>query len=225
MNYQNIAAACMAAFLIICPNVANSAPTVAPSAAAGVQSGDIVLEDTKQQRTDIRAKGREEVARWLGSLEQTVAAKGPGTIEKIGDSGVTYLAVFYLYCSVKLGPCPFILDTILQADLTSALKDGEAECPTMNRFWRSWLAGDFEQLVKYKISVANGAALATFNTQHRARYVRCKETVAASIKERTDSASRYQVDDNIAQSIEHSAKVLQGIWDKQIDIFDGVQID
>lgn len=80
----------------------------------------------------------------------------------------------------------------------------------MNRFWRSWLAGDFEQLVKYKISVANGAALATFNTQHRARYVRCKESVAASIKERTDSASRYQVDDNIAQSIEHSAKVLQG---------------
>jgi len=93
----------------------------------------------------------------------------------------------------------------------------------MNRFWKRWLAGDFDARAKYRVSAASGAKLAAFNASDRPRYIKCRETVRAIVDASADKKERYAQDGEVQTSIARTQSLLDEIWGKNLDIFDGVE--
>lgn len=183
-----------------------------PDAGSSVQSGDITIEDPSHPVLSRDERGEKEAREWLSALRGRLVAPASGKSAELGDSGVSYLTFLYFFCSVRAGECPFILDAILAGDVLISKADGEPSCPTMTQFWKTWLAGDFDERSKYKVSAASGAKLAAFNASQRPRYVKCKETVAELMVKR-DSAEGAQ------KSVGRTETLLREVTDKGINIF------
>lgn len=188
-----------------------------------LQEGEIKLESTRKQSRSLEARGRQETSAWMRSLQSTVQEKGARHPTELGDPGISYVAAFYFYCSVKLGDCGFILDALLEDDVITSRAAGEASCPTMNRFWKRWLAGDFDERAKYRVSAASGSRLASFNTNERPRYVKCRDTVGDIIHAPFNPDARYATDGEVRVAVARTNSLLEEIWAKNLDIFDGVE--
>jgi len=85
-----------------------------------LQEGEIELESTQTKRKSLESRGRQEAAAWLQSLRMSVEGKGDGSLTELGDAGISYLAAFYFFCSVKLGDCAFVLNSLLEGDVITS---------------------------------------------------------------------------------------------------------
>ena len=199
---------CLACVISSISNVANGEP----SGASAVQSGDISIEDPSRPSLSQDERGEKEARQWLTSLRSRLSAPAAGPLTELGDSGVAYLDFLYFFCSVRAGECPFILDAILAADVAESKAAGAPGCPTMTRFWKTWLAGDFDERAKYKVSASSGAKLSAFNDARRPRYVKCKETVAELMSAKSASEQGLR-------GLDRTEALLREVTDKGIDIF------
>lgn len=199
---------CLACVISIISNVAHGEP----SGGSAVQSGDIAIEDPSRPVLPRDERGVKEARQWLTSLRASLTAPAGKPLAELGDSGVAYLDFLYFFCSVRAGECPFILDTILAGDVVESKAAGEPGCPTMTRFWKSWLAGDFDERAKYKVSASSGAKLSAFNNSQRPRYIKCKETVAELMSAKSASEQGLR-------GLDRTEALLREVTDKGIDIF------
>jgi len=137
-------------------------------AAPNEQSGDLVLEDTTAaQKKSPYAMNQENAIEWVKGLSA-------GTGKEADDGVLLNLAVSYLYCTVKTGVCSYMLDTVLESDF----RHGTTTCPNMKKFWKAWLGNDLEQRLKYMLPIGYAAAVTTFNSSERPKYVKCEAKLA-----------------------------------------------
>lgn len=215
MQPRLILIAALSLFALITQGGSSAAEPTQPSK---VQSGEMVLEDTSQREVSAAQRGKAEVSTWLKSLDQCFKDGAVRAPAELGDAGVNYLASFYFFCAARSGGCSFILDSILESDVILSKEEKEASCPTMSRFWKAWIAADFDQRIKYSISSAVAEKLDDFNSTQRPRYVRCTDTVALVLADRSALEARYALQGEARLSLDRTRKLLEEIWQKGIDI-------
>lgn len=148
-------------------------------------SGEIVLEDTSQNRSTFRVVQDQAIA-FARSLDTEFGRLATGqSMEQITlptESVLLHLTAVYLYCSVQQGVCPQLLDAILEIDVANSRLQGRASCPTMKQFWRLWVRNDMEERHKYQVKTGFLNETAEFRQKIRPRYIQCEATVAEAIK-------------------------------------------
>lgn len=120
------------------------------------------------------------------SLFQSLLAEvlsGTYTSHKIPSEAMKHLAGAYLYCASKQGSCPVILEGLLEVDVANARIAGEASCPVLEQFWRSYAAWDFNKRESYLRGVGQTEVAATFAKEKLPRYQMCKQSVAEALKQ------------------------------------------
>lgn len=149
-------------------------------------TGEITLEDTTKAKRNPYQVGQDAAIESFANAETVIAALARGEKASLGtlpDSAINHLLGVYLYCTVRAGACPFILDAILELDIIAAGISGQAACPTMERFWKAWIRDDMEKRLKYLVRTANLDITSQFARVERPRYLKCRETVAAELGE------------------------------------------
>jgi hypothetical protein len=147
---------------------------------------------------------------------------GTGDVAPLGDEVISYLSTLYLYCISQFGPCPYILDTLLESDLRDARIKGEPKCSTLSKFWKMWLASDLESRARYLLSVGAGTAIAEFNARERPKYLQCKQTVAELLANPAATQARYGAQGTSTAVISKTIKLFSEIRTKELDIHKAV---
>lgn len=213
---------CTAIVVILC------LPLVAFSEREGEKSsstrpdlmGDIPLEDTTPKKQDVEGQAFKEVEAWGQSLQAAVSAqKGAEAPKALGEGGISYLNSLYLLCTAKRGPCGFILDSMLEADLLTSKQAGSARCPTMNRFWKGWLANEGDRRLQFQVPIARAAELIKFNNSERPRFIKCKETLEAIMADSNAFSGRYGSASAATKSVGALNALVQEVSKSNIDVF------
>ncbi|MEY4670065.1 MAG: hypothetical protein RL518_2764 [Pseudomonadota bacterium] len=157
---------------------------------------------------------------WSARLESIVSSTGKGETPELNQNAVSYLSVLYLYCSAKQGPCPFILDAILDADIAVSRHESSVKCPLTTRFFKSYVAHELDERGKFLFSLTQGLEIAKFNTVERPRYVECKETVAAIVEDKEVLGQRFGEKGSARESVAALRALLAEVQDKKLDIFE-----
>jgi hypothetical protein len=147
-------------------------------------SGEITIEDTAQVKRNPYQAGQDAAIDYFNNADRVIATLARGESAAPGslpDGAINHLLGVYLYCTVRAGACPFILDAVLEIDIIDSRIAGTAACPTMERFWRAWIRDDMEKRLKYLVRTANLDVTAQFARVERPRYLKCRETVATEI--------------------------------------------
>jgi hypothetical protein len=139
------------------------------------------------------------------------------------DTNLYYLNGVLLFCSVKNGSCPFLLDTILEIDVFNSQLDNKVSCPHMLRFWQEWIDNSFEQRLSYSLGTGVLKKYQDFKTQERPRYLKCSNTVqnlvvpGASIDE--FMKTRYELQTPIIAAFKKTMAYLRAIREEIDDVF------
>lgn len=181
-------------------------------------SGEIAIEGTEQTLVSPQKLAETGVEKWTQSL--LASLKGGGEVIAADDPTITYLNSLYLYCMHKVGACQFVLDTVLEADVIFSRTHGKVECPTMTRFWKSWIRDEMEKRSKYLVSVGSAPAVAQFNAEVRPKYIKCKDTVVAMLSD--VPSARYANGSATQSAINRFGELRNQIAAKNIDIFSAI---
>ena len=182
-------------------------------------SGEVKYSATSSTSKDVRVIGYDKTVPWADALLKVVSSDGNGSLPSLEGASMSYLAVLYLHCTTKNGSCPFILDSILEADVLASRVDGTAKCPLMKSFWKTWLAMGLEERGKFLVSVASGLEMASFNSNERPRYVNCKATVAAILEDKAALATRYGPGTPTSTAVTRLVALLKAVKEDKEDIF------
>ena len=176
-------------------------------------SGAIDIEDPKQQpikpgKESAESKGIE----YLTKLNQISESGEIIAMADNDDSATYYLTALYLYCSIKYGVCPEILDSILTHDLINSSISKKSSCTNMKSFWKAWLANDMEKRHSYSVKIAFANDTAAFKKNKRNQYIRCQETITNEV------ATPLGRKDSIKKAL----KLATEINERGIDIFSDI---
>lgn len=166
----------------------------APSDLSDKQVGEINLEDMETIRRDPYSVAQDAAINFFNDFATKVGTlknKGAVTLETLPDVALSHLANVYLYCTVRSGTCPFVLDAILESDIVNAKNGSPSICPNMERFWKVWLKNDMEKRQNFMVRTANLSATSEFTRNERPRYLKCRETVQIEIGKESSSAEFF----------------------------------
>lgn len=158
----------------------------APGDPSNRQVGEIDLEDTTSIRRDPYAVSQDAAIAFFDDFAQKVDLlknKSPVTIEPLSEAALNHLANVYLYCTVRSGVCPLVLDAILESDIVNAKNGSTSICPNMERFWKVWVKNDMERRQNFLVRTANLSVTSEFTRNKRPRYLKCRETVQIEISQ------------------------------------------
>lgn len=134
-----------------------------------------------------------------------------------------YLNGVYLYCTLKNGTCPYILETILETDILNSQIDGKASCPHTLRFWQEWIDNSFEDRVNYNLGTGFLTKYQDFKKNIRPRYLRCSVAVEREIKKDMSStdyiAARYAPGSEVAHNVKRTFAYLTAIREEVPEVF------
>lgn len=148
--------------------------------------GTIEFEDAPTELSPYEAGQEASISLFQSLLTETVS--GSAAAHKVTSEAMRHLAGAYLYCASKQGSCPVILDGLLEVDIANARVAGEASCPVLEQFWRSYTAWDFSKRESYLRGVGQTEIATTFAKEKLPRYQMCKQAVAEALKQ--DKAAR-----------------------------------
>lgn len=200
--------------------VAEEQPKVS-SSAGGVKviTGEVAYANPDANVGNYQTAALTSLDEWAGKLQTIVTSSGSGRTPDLNQNAVSYLSVLYFYCTLKEGPCPFILETILDADIALSRADDSITCVLTNRFFKSYLSQELDERGKYLFSLTRGLEVEKFNTTERSRFVECKETVSAIIADKEALAQRFGEKGTEATSVAAFRSLLAEIKDQKVDIF------
>jgi hypothetical protein len=148
------------------------------------QVGEIELEDTSTVKRNPYDVGQDAAIAYFNDFSatlETLRTTGSAQLQPLNDAAINHLVGVYLYCTVRSGACPLVLDGILEIDVVNA-KNGATElCPTMERFWKTWLKGDMEKRLNFLVRTAHMNTTSEFTRVQRPRYLKCRDTVKQEI--------------------------------------------
>jgi hypothetical protein len=147
------------------------------------QTGEINIDlSAPEKRKDSYAAHQDEaigIFKQLAATTSKLATGGSSAVTPPSDEVISYLTAVYLYCAVNSGTCPLVLDAILEADIVNSRSAGKASCPTMKRFWNTWVKNGFEDRHKFMVKTSHINVYSQFNSQTRPKFLRSEETIAS----------------------------------------------
>lgn len=182
-------------------------------------TGQVAYENPDAPARNHQLEALEELDGWSSSLESILKSSGEGIAPYLKQNAISYLSVLYLYCSVKQGPCPFILEMILDDDIARSRSEKNARCPVTNRFFKSYISQSLDERGKFLFSLREGLEIAKFNSEERPRFVECKETVSAVIADPDVLRQRYGEKGSSVDSANAFRTLLTEIKEKKVDIY------
>lgn len=182
-------------------------------------TGEVAYSNPDTSARNSQTEALNDLAAWGEKLQTIVTTSGVGKAPELDQNAASYLSVLYLYCSVKNGPCPFILETALDADIALSLADNRVSCALTNRFFKSYLSQGLDERGKYLFSLTQGLEMAKFNAAERPRFVECKETVSAIIADKEVLAQRFGAKGTAAQSVAAFRTLVSEVQEQKVDIF------
>ncbi|RMG41129.1 MAG: hypothetical protein D6719_09180 [Candidatus Dadabacteria bacterium] len=200
-------------------------PLYAAPPQSDVLSGSISLEREAKKR-DPYLVAQDNAIRFLNRLEKFIAEPAnpinPQTLV-LDDQTLQYLGAVYLFCSVRKGACPSILDALLESDIIYSAAKNDVSCPNLKRFWKLWVKNDMEKRHKYMVKTGFLKQTADFNANKRPTYIRCEATIEQTIgKEKRGVPffkKRYKDPSPIAISINIAGKLVRLLKKKNINVY------
>ena len=193
------------------------------------QSGTLNMVMEEKQTNPYR-ESQEDAVRTLRALVGKIAELKGGTVtpvERPKDASVHFLTGVYLYCTVTKGPCPEILDSLLEIDLINSRISRKAECPTSLTFWKDWKANDMEARQKFLVRIGLLGITDDFSRNVRPGYIKCRETIAKQIEGGNSDAEyfrqRYSSPSSPEPSIKKGSDYVQAIAGSIPDVFAALQ--
>ena len=187
-------------------------------------SGDIEVE-LQAEKKDPYAGTQELTLTYLKNLKVHLLSVST-TSNKIllpDSESISYLNGLYLFCTIKKGTCPAVLETVLEIDLVNSRLNNTAVCPVMKSFWKKYIENDFEGRLKYNTSTGFITKINEFNSKDRPRYLRCDDTLKEIFKEGLSPAalfsSRYGATGKSIKAIDEVIALISAVQEKQINVF------
>ena len=196
---------------------------------SSIQEGEIVLQPVEKKDLP-----QESVFKHFTALPELLDHMAAGEISKVpelGEAAVLYLNGVYLFCSVRRGACPWILDAILETDIINSRINKAADCPQMRSFWKSWIKNDLQRKHDYQTQTAFMRETMQFRKSELPRYLTCSKTVTSELKledkKLNDAAyfkERYAGQSRPKLSAVEMKDFMEAIKTKRIDVFASVQM-
>jgi hypothetical protein len=143
--------------------------------------------------------------------------------EPFDDYEIKHIGAVYLYCTIRTGECPFILQALLEADLIHSTYVKEVLCENLKALWGKWVSSDMERRVGHKLGVGQFSKYQNFKKNIRPKYTACKNTIKKIQGEHEDSAtlfiSRYGESSKKVSTVRKTLKLLKAIKKKIPNIF------
>jgi hypothetical protein len=160
----------------------------------------------------------------ISKLNKEIASRSVSATKiSFNERELYYLNGVYLYCTLKNGTCPYILETILETDILNSQIDGKASCPHTLRFWQEWIDNSFEDRVNYNLGTGFLTKYQDFKKNIRPRYLRCSATVEREIKNNTPSndyiSARYAPSSEVAHNVKRTLAYLTAIREEVPEVF------
>ena len=160
------------------------------------QSGEIQLEDVSAAQKNPYQDNQDSAIAFVRQMVEMITKLGDGgqvstRPANVSENTMIHLTNAYLYCSIKYGTCPMLLDVLLESDVINSKLNNAPSCPNLQRFWKVWVRGDMEKRQKYLIRTANLNTTSDFNTRLRPKYIKCPETVAKIIADSPSVATFF----------------------------------
>jgi hypothetical protein len=187
-------------------------------------SGDIDVE-LQVEKKDPYAATQELTLTYLKNLKlqlQSVSTTNKKIILPDSES-INYLNGLYLFCTIKKGTCPAVLDTLFEIDLVNSRLNNTALCPLMKSFWKRYIENDFEGRLKYNTSTGFITKVNEFNAKERPRYLRCEDTLKDIFKEGLSPSalfsSRYGATWKSIKAVDEVIALITAVQEKHINVF------
>jgi hypothetical protein len=197
----------------------NGAVTPEKEAGKAALTGAVAYSDPNVQARNHQLDAQDRLEAWSGQLLAAIKGGGEGTVAELDSPTADYLSVLYLYCTVKQGPCPFILETVLDSDIIAARSDKATKCASMTRFFKGYLSNALDERAKFLYPLTQGLEMATFNTQSRPRFIECRETVTAILEDHEVVAQRFGERGTALGTLEAFKTLVQDVKSHKIDIY------
>ncbi len=134
-----------------------------------------------------------------------------------------YLNGIYLYCTLKNGACPLVLDAILETDIFNSQLEGKAACPQMLLFWKEWIDNGLEQRVDYGLGTGFVTKYFEFRSTVRPRYLKCSGSVSnaltAGVPLKDFVSKRYATGSEPRKTILKTVAYLKALKEQVPDAF------
>lgn len=188
----------------------------------GIITGEVAYSDPNAKGRNHQLEAQDELEAWSTQIDGAVKKGGEGTVDDLDSATTSYLSVLYFYCTTKQGPCAFVLETILDAELIRAKTKKAGSCPTMSRFFKSYLANGLDERGKFLYSLTRGLEMATFNADSRPRFLECKETVSAILEDKEVVEQRFGEKGASLESVAKFKALVKEVKDTKTDIYSAV---
>lgn len=182
LGYQVLSSALLLAaiFLETSPSAAQSrgAARSRPS-----QFGSIDLEQDKVSLDPYMVSQDAALALFksMEGIAKQLSQAGTTSSLAVSDDVVNYLTGVYLYCSIRNGTCPVVLEALFEIEVINARSSGKSECSVLPRFWKIWVKNDMEKRQEYSIATGFLDASQKFKDEVRPKYVRCNESLGQEL--------------------------------------------
>jgi hypothetical protein len=187
------------------------------------QSGEIQLQEVVKT-----VSPQENVLAYFKGLLAQLDRLAAGEITpapKLQDESIFYLTGAYLFCAIRKGSCPFLLDSVLETDIINGRISKNAEAPNMTALWKLWIKNDFQRRVEYATPTGRMRDLMLFRKNTLPRYVKAKETVAAEISSTPEVSDadffkkRYEAASPQRAALDTTVKFLEAVKEQRLDVF------
>ena len=212
-------AAVLVCTLCVDARAEHGAATTQNDAKKHAMSGEVAYSDPDVEARNHQLDAQDKLEAWSAQLFTAIKGGGEGKVTALDSPTASYLSVLYLYCTVKQGPCPFILETVLDSDIIAARSEKATSCISMTRFFKGYLSNALDDRAKFLYSLTQGLEMATFNTESRPRFIQCKETVAAILEDKEVMAQRFGEKGTAVATIEAFNSLLKDVKSQKTDIY------
>ena len=194
-------------------------PASSKGGPGSVMSGQVAYSDPNAKGRNYQLEAQDSLEAWIGKAQSAAKKGGATAVEDIEPEAASYLSVLYFFCTVKEGPCPFVLESILDAEIMRAQATQSVSCVSMKRFFKSYLKHGLDERGKFLYSLTRGLEMANYNEQSRPRFLECKETVSAMLEDKEILAQRFGEKGTSLESFGKLADLLKAVKDNKTDIY------
>lgn len=188
-------------------------------------SGEIAIDTSQAQKKDPYRETQDSTLNYFKGLKgQLQEAARSGRKLLIPDANaIQYLNGLYLFCSIKRGTCPSVLEALFEIDVVNSKLNNVAVCPVTKTFWKRWLENEFEDRMKYSLSTGFIAKVSEFNAKERPKYLRCDDTLKELFKDGTPAAAlfsaRYAPGGRVMHAIDEVITLITAVSENNINVF------
>lgn len=189
-----------------------------------VISGEISIADHNSLKRPPQLEAQDALLAWAAQLEIAIKAGGKGELVDLDAPTTSYLSALYLYCTNREGPCPYILESLLDGDLIKSRAQGEVSCTSINRFFKGYIRNQLDERGKFLYTLNRSLEMERFNTDERPRFLECKETLTAMLADEDVIKQRFGSQGTALESLTKLVNLLKEINSSRVDILAAVGV-